>query len=85
MSRPEQPTPDGASRSYRLQEVLAHYPGVRDDQLRSLVKFRLNYRPIQHDAQRRIAFADLAVIRQLYKALQEGAPFKAVLRAMLGD
>lgn len=85
MSRPEQPAPDGASRSYHLQEVLAHYPGVREDHLRSLVKFGLISRPIEHDAERRIAFADLAVIRQLYKALQEGAPFKAVLRAMLAS
>lgn len=85
MSRPDQPTPDGASRSYRLQEVLAHYPGVREEHLRSLVKFGLIARPIEHEAERRIAFADLAVIRQLYKALQEGAPFKAVLRAMLAS
>ncbi|MDO8834936.1 MAG: tetratricopeptide repeat protein, partial [Vicinamibacterales bacterium] len=59
--------------------------GVREDHLRSLLKFGLISRPVEHDAERRIAFADLAVIRRLYKALQEGAPFKAVLRAMLAS
>ncbi len=73
------------SQSYRLQEVLAHYPGIREEHLRSLQKFGLIGRPADADGERRIAFADLAVIRHLYKALQEGAAFKAVLRSMLAS
>ena len=76
---------DNAQRSYRLQEVLAHYPGVREEHLRSLQKFGLIVRSPESGPDRRVAFADLAVIRQLYKALQEGVAFKAVLRAMLAS
>lgn len=72
-------------RSYRLSEVLAHYPGVREEHLRSLQKFGLIARPGQAAGEGRVAFSDLAAIRRLYKALQSGAPFKAVLRAMLAS
>lgn len=88
VNRADQPPSDpAASRSYRLQEVLAHYPGVREEHLRNLQKFGLIARTSAPDAdgERRVAFADLAVIRHLYKALQEGAPFKAVLRSMLAS
>lgn len=76
---------DGAPQSYRLSEVLDHYPGVREEHLRSLQKFGLIGRPGEGDGERRIAFSDLAAIRRLYKALQSGAPFKAVLRSMLAS
>lgn len=85
MSRPDQSSTDGATRSYRVQEVLAHYPGVREEHLRSLQKFGLLSRQAEDTSERRIPFADLAVVRQLYKALQEGASFKAILRSMLAS
>jgi tetratricopeptide (TPR) repeat protein len=82
----DQAKPDGApSRSYRLHEVLAHYPGVREEHLRSLQKFGLIGRGVGGGTERRVGFGDLTVIRQLFKALQEGAPFKAVLRSMLAS
>lgn len=85
-NRADRTTGDAAaSRSYRLQDVLAHYPGVREDHLRHLQKFGLIARPSDADGERRIAFADLAVIRRLDKALREGAPFKAVLRSLLAS
>lgn len=76
---------DGPARSFRVQDVLAQYPGVRDEHLRSLQRFGLIARLPDSGAERRVAFTDLAVIRQLYKALQEGAPFRAVLRSMLAS
>jgi len=80
------PGSDPASpRSYRLQEVLALYPGVREEHLRSLQKFGVISHETSRDGDRRIAFADLALIRHLYKALREGATFKAVLRALLAS
>jgi tetratricopeptide (TPR) repeat protein len=72
-------------RSCRLRDVLALYPGVREEHVRSLQKFGLISHGISRDGDWRIAFADLALIRHLYKALQEGATFKAVLRAFLAS
>ena len=80
------PWSDPASpRSYRLQEVLALYPGVREEHVRSLQKFGVISHATHRDGDKRIAFADLALIRHLYKALQEGATFKAVLRTFLAS
>jgi tetratricopeptide (TPR) repeat protein len=82
----DQSKPDAAPpRSSRLQDVLANYPAVREEHLRSLRRLGLIGRPADADGERRVAFPDLAVIRQLHKALQEGAPFKAILRAMLAS
>lgn len=71
--------------SYLLHDVLAHYPGVREEHLRNLQKLGLIGPSIGAGADRRVSFGDLAVIRQLYKALQEGVPFRAVLRSMLAS
>jgi tetratricopeptide (TPR) repeat protein len=71
--------------SYLLHEVLAHYPGVREEHLRSLQKFGLIGPSTGAGTERRVGFGDLAIIRQLYKALQDGAPFKAVLRSLLAS
>jgi tetratricopeptide (TPR) repeat protein len=72
-------------RCYGLQEVLALYPGVREEHVRSLQKFGVIPQSTERDGERRIAFADLALIRHLHKALQEGATFKAVLRVLLAS
>ena len=71
--------------SYRLHEVLALYPGVREDHVRSLQKFGVVTQTTERDGEPRVAFADLALIRHVYKALQEGATFKAVLRVLLAN
>jgi tetratricopeptide (TPR) repeat protein len=78
-------TDPGSARSYRLQEVLALYPGVREEHVRSLQKFGVISHVTERDGERRIAFADLGLIRHLHKALQEGATFKAVLRVLLAS
>jgi tetratricopeptide (TPR) repeat protein len=74
-----------SARSYRLQEVLALYPGVREEHLRSLQKFGVLSQATEGDGERRIAFADLALIRHLHRALQDGATFRAVLRVLLAS
>jgi tetratricopeptide (TPR) repeat protein len=69
--------------AHRLAEVLALYPSVRDDHLRTLQKCGLVQPPVAVEGGRLITFADLLVIRQVHGELQRGVPFKAVLRTLL--
>ena len=70
---------------HRLLEVLALYPSVRDDHLRTLQKCGLFAAPTLAGSERVISFADVVVIRQVHAELQRGTTFKAVLRALLAS
>ena len=70
---------------HRLLEVLALYPSVRDDHLRTLQKCGLFAAPTLAGGERVISFADVVVIRQVHAELQRGTTFKAVLRALLAS
>ena len=67
---------------YGRRDILAMYPSLRLDHLRYLEKCGL-IKPAAntpHDSQ--FGFADLTVLRQIAGELQQGAPFKAVVRLL---
>ncbi|MCX6552665.1 MAG: tetratricopeptide repeat protein, partial [Acidobacteria bacterium] len=74
---------DSRQPAHRLTDVLALYPAVRDDHLRTLQKCGLIAASTIVDGERQITFSDLVVIRQVHGELQRGARFKAVLRSLL--
>lgn len=67
---------------YSLRDVLAMYPGLREDHLRYLQKWNLVRPALRTQAGTYFAFADLVVIRQAHAELLRGAPFRAVLRTL---
>lgn len=70
---------------HKLSSVLALYPLVRDDHLRTLQKCRLLQAPALAGGERFVGFGDVAVIRQVHGELQRGIPFRSVLRALLAS
>ncbi len=70
---------------YRVRDVLAMYPGVRDEHLRDLQKCKLVRAAGGAGADRFFSFSDLLLIRQVHTELQRGIPFRAVLRSMLAS
>ncbi|HOG29812.1 MAG TPA: tetratricopeptide repeat protein [Vicinamibacterales bacterium] len=84
MALPESPEPSAVQRpAYRLADVLALYPSVRDDHLRTLQRWGLIGAPDDRAGERFIGFADVAVIRHFHAELRRGAAFRLVLRASL--
>jgi len=77
--------PDPRQPHHRLSEVLALYPAVREDHLRTLQKCGLLAGPAAAGGDRALPFTDLAVIRQVHGELQRGATFKAILRGLLAS
>lgn len=77
------PSPEALRQQlYALRDVLGMYPNVRDDHLRYLQKFGLIEPIVRNSAERYVRFADVATIRQASAELEQGAPFRAVLRAL---
>lgn len=76
---------DARQPAHRLSDVLALYPSVRDDHLRTLQRFGLTSAPVVAGGQRFVRFADVVVIRQVHGELVRGAPFKSVLRSFLAS
>lgn len=70
------------SNDLSARDVIARYPGLRDDHLRYLEKWGLVRPAVRAGAGRSYGFADLAVIRQTATALEEGRPFRAVVRQL---
>ncbi len=68
---------------YRVRDVRAMYPAIREDHLRYMEKWGL-IRPVARtQTDRYYDFTDLAVIRQASAQMEQGTPMRAVLRAML--
>jgi tetratricopeptide (TPR) repeat protein len=67
---------------YSLRDVLAMYPGLREDHLRYLQKWNLVRPALRTQAETYFAFPDLVVIRQAHAELARGTPFRAVLRTL---
>ncbi len=70
------------SNDISARDVIARYPGLRDDHLRYLEKWGLVRPSVRPGAGRSYGFADLAVIRQTATALGEGRPFRAIVRQL---
>lgn len=77
------PLPASApGRGLAVRDVLARYPRLREDHLRYLRKWNLIGPVSRAAAESSLSFADLGVIRQVHAGLEQGAPFRAVLRAL---
>lgn len=64
--------------------VRARFPSLRDEHLRSLAQWGLV--ELRRDGgEPGYAFADLAVLRDVQSALDEGRPFRAIVRSMLAE
>jgi len=74
---------DTSQPAHRLSEVLALYPSVREDHLRTLQKCGLVRPPAVIEGERYVRFSDVIVIRQFHGELLRGALFKSVLRSFL--
>ena len=77
--------PDTRQRLHRLSDVLALYPTVREEHLRTLQKCGLIAIPAADGGDLALGFADVIVIRQVHADLQRGAKFRSVLRALLAS
>ncbi len=75
-SEPERP-----AKRYSHRDILAMYPALRLDHLRYLEKCGL-VKPPTADNQRLYGFADLTALRQIAGELQQGTPFRAVVRSL---
>src|SRR4030095_10059348 len=68
-----------ATQHYSHRDILAMYPSLRLDHLRYLEKCGL-VKPLNSGNERLYGFADLTVLRQIAGELQQGSPFRAVVR-----
>jgi tetratricopeptide (TPR) repeat protein len=67
-------------RHYGQRDVLAMYPTLREDHLRYLQKWGFIRPAFKNNADTFFAFSDLPLLRQVHGELQQGLPFRAVLR-----
>ncbi len=67
---------------YSRRDILAMYPALRLDHLRYLEKCGLIKPVLKHHNESFFGFADLTALRQIAGELQQGAPFRAVVRTL---
>ncbi|MGH9218186.1 MAG: hypothetical protein ACRD1W_02720, partial [Vicinamibacterales bacterium] len=65
---------------YSRRDILAMYPALRLDHLRYLEKCGLLNPVVKRDHESFFGFTDLTALRQIAGELQQGAPFRAVVR-----
>jgi tetratricopeptide (TPR) repeat protein len=77
------PSPEALKQQYyALRDVLGMYPRVREDQVRYLQKWGLIHPVLRTNTDVYLSFSDLLVIRQAAADLEQGVPFRAVLRSL---
>ena len=69
-----------AKQHYGRRDIQAMYPALRLDHLRYLEKCGLIKPVVKNDTDSFFGFADLTALRQIAGELQQGAPFRAVVR-----
>jgi tetratricopeptide (TPR) repeat protein len=72
---------DKTTQRYSHRDILAMYPSLRLDHLRYLEKCGL-VKPVIAEHERFFGFADLTALRQIAGELQQGSPFRAVVRTL---
>jgi tetratricopeptide (TPR) repeat protein len=70
---------------YTTRDMLARYPNLTEDHLRYLRKWGLVRAGGRDAAAQGYAFGDLALLRQVSAALQDGRSFRGVVRALLAE
>ncbi|MCC7124504.1 MAG: tetratricopeptide repeat protein [Acidobacteria bacterium] len=71
---------DQRQQIYGQRDMLAMYPLLRDDHLRTLQKWGVIRPVFRNDADTWFGFADLTTVRQVHAALQQGRSLRAVWR-----
>lgn len=80
------PTPSELTRQYyATRDLLARYPGVREDHLRYLAKYGVIKPVLRTEADTYFSFQDLGPIKQVNSDASEGIPFRSTLRALLAE
>jgi tetratricopeptide (TPR) repeat protein len=78
------PSPDALKRQYHaLRGLTLRYPSLREDHLRYLVKCGVVRPVLRTNADTFFAFTDLAVIKQVHEALDQGVSFHSVVRSLI--
>jgi tetratricopeptide (TPR) repeat protein len=77
--------PTVTDQHFTSREILARYPGLTDDHLRYLRKWRLIHAAGRSATGATYAFADLAVLRQVSAEISAGRSFRGIVRALLAD
>jgi tetratricopeptide (TPR) repeat protein len=67
------------------RDIVARYPNVTDDHLRYLRKWGLLRAVGRGESASGEAFGDLALVRQVSTALQDGRSFRGIVRALLAE
>ncbi|HVB37467.1 MAG TPA: BRCT domain-containing protein, partial [Vicinamibacterales bacterium] len=67
---------------YSLRDLLSLYASVREDHLRYLQKWGLIRPALVTNADTYFTFADLGLIKQINTELEQGTPFRRVLKAL---
>jgi tetratricopeptide (TPR) repeat protein len=76
------PTNNAPTGQYALRDIRGMYPAVREDHLRYLEKLGLIRAAARARGERYYGFADLAVIKQAAAEIEQGTPFRQVLRVL---
>lgn len=80
------PTPESLKRQYHaMRDLLARYRALREDRLRCLVKCGVIRPVLRTNADTFFAFGDVATIRQLNEALEQGRSFHTIVRSLLAS
>ena len=67
-------------RHYGQRDILVMYPALREDHLRYLQKWGFIRPAFKNNADTFFAFSDLTLLRQVHTEVQQGVPFRGVLR-----
>jgi tetratricopeptide (TPR) repeat protein len=80
------PSPDALKRQYHaLRDLTLRYPALREDHLRYLVKCGVIRPVLRTNADTFFAFADLAVIKQVHEAVEQGVSFHRITRSLIAE
>jgi len=76
-------TPESLKRQYHaLRDLLARYRALREDHLRYLVKCGVIHPVLRTNADTFVAFGDLATVKQVNDAIEQGRSFHSVARSL---
>jgi tetratricopeptide (TPR) repeat protein len=80
------PTPESLKRQYHaMRDLTLRYGALREDHLRYLVKCGVLRPVLRTNADTFFAFSDLAIIRQLNEAIEQGRSFHSAARVLLAS
>jgi tetratricopeptide (TPR) repeat protein len=78
------PTPEALKQQYHaMRDLLARYRALREDHLRYMMKCGIVRPVLRTNADVFFAFPDLPAVRQANEALEQGAPFRSVMRTLM--